>query len=160
MVVPSPLAAQAGLRDGGPVEIELAGSGLVIRLAGPASLAELLLPLVTGGRVIAAPVTARLDPGIFAAVAGKHQPSVIQATPSFWRLALAWGWTGAPGSRLWCGGEALTASLAARLLRTGRELWNMYGPTEATIWATASRIRSPAAIGLGGFVNLCLFVEA
>jgi antitoxin MazE len=42
VVVPSPLAAQAGLRDGGPVEIELTGNRLVIRPTGPATLAELL----------------------------------------------------------------------------------------------------------------------
>lgn len=112
-------------------------------------LAELLLPLVVGGQVVAAPSTARLDPATFAATVREHRPSVIQATPSFWRLVLAWGWQGAPGSRLWCGGESLTPSLAADLLRSGAELWNVYGPTEGTIWSTAHRVASPDAIGLG-----------
>ncbi len=42
VVVPEALALQAGLRDGGPVELELAGGRLVVRPEGPATLAELL----------------------------------------------------------------------------------------------------------------------
>lgn len=113
------------------------------------SVAELLLPLATGGCLVAAPPSARLDPEIFARVADEFMPKVIQATPSFWRLALASGWRGLPGSRIWCGGEALTPRLAAGLLPACGELWNLYGPTEATIWASAARIESAEAICLG-----------
>ena len=42
VVVPEPLAAQAGLRDGAPVDLEFAGGRLVVRPGGPATLAELL----------------------------------------------------------------------------------------------------------------------
>ncbi len=113
------------------------------------SVAELLLPLAVGGCLVAAPPAARLDPAIFARFAEEHRPAVIQATPSFWRLALASGWQGLPGSRIWCGGEALTPRLAAGLLPACAELWNLYGPTEATIWACAARVESAEAIGLG-----------
>ncbi len=127
------------------------------------SLIEFLLPLTVGGCLIAAPAGAALDPAIFAAAVSAYRPSVIQATPSFWRLALAWGWSGSPGSRLWCGGEALTSSLGGRLLATaGTELWNLYGPTEATIWASAARVRAGRPIDLGAPVpgaRLCLAGE-
>ncbi|MEO6703638.1 MAG: AMP-binding protein, partial [Jatrophihabitantaceae bacterium] len=113
------------------------------------SLAELLLPLVVGASLVAAPVGASIDPAIFAELVSRARPSVIQATPSFWRLALAWGWTGAPQARLWCGGEALTAGLAERLVGCCAQLWNLYGPTEATIWASAALIGSGQPIGLG-----------
>jgi len=113
------------------------------------SMAEILLPLVTGGVVVAAPFGCRQDPAIFAAFADATRPDVIQATPSFWRLALAWGWTGSPRSRLWCGGEALTQGLAGELVGRGAELWNLYGPTEATIWATAARIGPGRPVSLG-----------
>ena len=136
------LAAVPGLRAG---ESFLAMTALSFDIC----LAEVLVPLAVGGRVVAAPTTARLDPGIFAGVVREYQPDVIQATPSFWRLALAWGWRGAASSRLWCGGEHLTPSLAAKLLLAGSELWNLYGPTEATIWASAARVTSPDRIGLG-----------
>ena len=113
------------------------------------SMAELLVPLTVGGCLIAAPAGTGADPAIFAAAVTEFRPTVIQATPSFWRLALAWGWPGAPGVRLWCGGEALTASLAEQLVHRCAELWNMYGPTEATIWVSTSRVVAGAPIELG-----------
>jgi len=113
------------------------------------AMAEVMLPLTVGGTVIAAPSEARSDPALFAQTVAALGPDIIQATPTFWRLALAWGWPGARGSRLWCGGEALTTPLARELIPRCAELWNLYGPTEATIWATAARIESPDKISLG-----------
>lgn len=113
------------------------------------SLAELLLPVTVGATVIPAPPAARLDPEVFAGVAASMNPAVLQATPSFWRLALAWGWPGAPAGRIWCGGEALTPGLAAKLRPRCARLWNVYGPTEATIWATAADITDPSSVSLG-----------
>jgi D-alanine--poly(phosphoribitol) ligase subunit 1 len=112
------------------------------------SVTELFLPLTVGGCVIAAPA-ARRDQQYFRHVTERFRPSVIQATPSFWRLALASGWSGGPGSRIWCGGEALTPALAAQLLPRCAELWNLYGPTEATVWASAGQVEAPETISLG-----------
>jgi len=113
------------------------------------SMAELLLPLSVGGCFVAAPPEARLDPEIFARVVREYQPGVIQATPSFWRLALAWGWEGAAAARVWSGGEALTPGLARGLIPRCAQLWNLYGPTEATIWASAARITTGDSVHLG-----------
>lgn len=113
------------------------------------SMAEILLPLSVGGRLVSALPDARLDPAAFARAVRENSPAVIQATPSFWHLALAWGWEGAKESRVWCGGEALTASLACQLLPLCGELWNLYGPTEATIWASAGLVTSADTISLG-----------
>jgi hypothetical protein len=47
-------------------------------------------------------------------------------------------------------GEPLTRDLAARLLPKGSCLWNLYGPTETTIWSTGCQITSadgPISIG-------------
>lgn len=113
------------------------------------SLAEMLLPISVGGTVISAPPAVRLDPAIFAEFVDQFHPDVLQATPSFWRLVLAWGWRGSSRARVWCGGEALTPTLAERLLPLCGELWNLYGPTEATIWVTAARIAPNQPISLG-----------
>ncbi len=123
------------------------------------SMIEMLLPLITGGSLVAAPPTARLDPAVFATMVNTWVPDVVQATPSFWRLALTNGWGAMPWSRIWCGGEILTPTLARKLLPMCAELWNVYGPTEGTLWATAARVISPNVIDLGGplpGVGLCL----
>ena len=48
------------------------------------------------------------------------------------------------------GGEAVPPELAARLWAPGRELWNTYGPTEATVVACAAMLHpdEPVRIGL------------
>ena len=62
----------------------------------------------------------------------------MQATPSTWRLLLEAGWQGARAFKILCGGETLSRELAQHLLECGT-LWNLYGPTETTIWSTAHR---------------------
>jgi D-alanine--poly(phosphoribitol) ligase subunit 1 len=111
------------------------------------AMAELFLPLVVGGTVVCAELGTRSDPSLLDGLG--HEVDVLQATPSFWRLCLAVGWRGSPAARIWCGGEALNPGLAEDLIPLCAELWNVYGPTEATIWATAARIHSGEPIGLG-----------
>ncbi|MCP4283866.1 MAG: amino acid adenylation domain-containing protein, partial [Gammaproteobacteria bacterium] len=75
--------------------------------------------------------------------------TVMQATPATWQMLLAAGWSGSPHLKILCGGEALTKPLARQLLRRGRSVWNMYGPTETTIWSTISKIKdAPEEIGI------------
>jgi D-alanine--poly(phosphoribitol) ligase subunit 1 len=151
----SKLEALACVPGFGPEDSFLAMSTLTFDI----SLAELFVPLITGGRFVAAPPAARLDPAVFDRVVRANHPDVIQATPSFWRLALAWGWRAGTGSRLWSGGEVLTPGLARKLLGICAELWNVYGPTETTLWATAARVTAAGSIGLGDALpgsGLCL----
>ncbi|BCJ55996.1 hypothetical protein Asp14428_74710 [Actinoplanes sp. NBRC 14428] len=70
--------------------------------------------------------------------------TVVQATPTTWRILLASGWADGHGRVLLAGGEPLDPELARGLLATGGTLWNLYGPTEATVWATAARLDSVA----------------
>jgi D-alanine--poly(phosphoribitol) ligase subunit 1 len=150
------LSSVPGLREG---QSMLAMTSLSFDI----SIAELLLPLTVGGTVVAAPEGARLDPQIFADTVRLHSPDVLQATPSFWRLAVAAGWPGAPGAEIWCGGEEMTATLAAHLLARCRSLWNVYGPTETTIWASALRVTSAESVTLGNALpgsGICLCDDA
>src|SRR5207244_2759194 len=55
------------------------------------------------------------------------------------------GWTGDPALMMWCGGEALSQELAAQLLARGKSLWNLYGPTETTIYSSIEHVTSAAA---------------
>jgi amino acid adenylation domain-containing protein len=135
------LAAVPGLRRG---ETMLALTSFTFDIC----LAELLLPLTVGATVVAASPDTQREPTRFAADLELHRPDVVQATPSFWRLAVAAGWSGG-ASRIWCGGETLSAPLARDLLCRCTELWNVYGPTEATIWVTAGLVHDPDRIRLG-----------
>jgi amino acid adenylation domain-containing protein len=112
------------------------------------SLAEILMPLTVGAAFVVAPPKANVDPSVFAAVLERERPDIVQATPTFWRLALM-NRPGAILPRVWTGGEVLSPALAEQLLPRCRELWNLYGPTEGTMWATAARIEDPAKISLG-----------
>ena len=74
----------------------------------------------------------------------------FQATPATWRLLLDAGWRGKPDLTMLCGGEALPRALANRLIDNGEVLWNLYGPTETTIWSSAWRVEpgeSPVCVG-------------
>jgi acyl-coenzyme A synthetase/AMP-(fatty) acid ligase len=64
----------------------------------------------------------------------------MQATPATWRLLLEAGWAGDERLKVLCGGEALSPDLAQRLLERCASVWNLYGPTETTIWSTLARL--------------------
>ena len=68
--------------------------------------------------------------------------TIMQATPATWRMLLEAGWQGDSRIKILCGGEALSRELANQLLKRSASLWNMYGPTETTIWSLIYRIRS------------------
>ncbi|WP_394831337.1 amino acid adenylation domain-containing protein [Pendulispora rubella] len=105
---------------------------------------ELYLPLVCGATVCIATREQATDGYLLAELLESAQATVLQATPATWRMLLDSGWTNARGIKMLVGGEALPKDLADRLLATGGELWNLYGPTEVTIWATAARISAEA----------------
>jgi amino acid adenylation domain-containing protein len=86
--------------------------------------------------------------------------TILQATPSLWEALLKDGWQGNRSLRALCGGEQMSSDLAARLLPQVASLWNMYGPTETTIWATITKIaesKSTPPIGKP-IANVCAFV--
>ncbi len=62
---------------------------------------------------------------------------------------LASGWNKKFPIKILSGGEPLPADLAKKLLKYGSELWNMYGPTETTIWSTIKKIEAVHSITIG-----------
>jgi amino acid adenylation domain-containing protein len=101
---------------------------------------ELYLPLTAGARVVIAPSETTEDPRALAELLDRAQATVMQATPTTWRMLVDSGSVVKPGIKALCGGEALPVALADRLVDAGLELWNMYGPTETTIWSTCARV--------------------
>lgn len=110
---------------------------------------ELLLPLVAGGRVDVAPQEVAADGFALRDLVERASPTVMQGTPATWRILLAAGWKGHRGLRALCGGEALALELAGQLGSRVGELWNMYGPTETTIWSAMTRVHEGNGITIG-----------
>jgi amino acid adenylation domain-containing protein len=106
---------------------------------------EIFLPLITGAKLVFLSRRDAADGFRILHHLKAQRATVLQATPSTWRMLLDAGWTGDPPLKMLCGGEALPPELAARLLEQGGELWNMYGPTETTIWSSAGRVTHAAA---------------
>lgn len=110
---------------------------------------ELWLPLCVGARVVIAGREVAADGAQLIEVLRTSGTTFMQATPATWRLLLDAGWSGGANLKILCGGEALTPGLAAELLPRCNSLWNMYGPTETTIWSCLSRVEPGSAISLG-----------
>ena len=105
---------------------------------------ELLLPLTVGAQVAIAPHSTTKDALQLIAALETTQATVMQATPATWRMLLNAGWTGKSDLTILSGGEALPTDLADQLLNKGQALWNLYGPTETTIWSTLQHITDTA----------------
>jgi len=128
---------------------------------------ELWLPLTTGAEIVMASRDQALD-GLAlrsllerttARTKREGRRTMLQATPATWQLLLEARWAGDPNVIMLCGGEAWPARFAESLLPLGAELWNVYGPTETTIWSARSRITDPRAVSLGEpLANTALYV--
>jgi amino acid adenylation domain-containing protein len=105
---------------------------------------EIFGPLTAGGTVVLADRETALDGHRLGELLEQCDATILQATPATWRVLLEAGWSGRAGLKMLCGGEALPRDLADRLLGLGGELWNMYGPTETTIWSTIARVEPGA----------------
>ena len=111
---------------------------------------EFYLPLTIGAAVHIADSQTAMDGEALANLLTEADITVIQATPATYRILLQAGWAGKPDLRVLCGGEALSAELADALVPRVHSLWNMYGPTETTIWSTVHRVVAtdpPISIG-------------
>ena len=110
---------------------------------------ELFLPLAVGARVVIAAPDEVADGLRLLRRLERARATALQATPATWRLLLEAGFRAGAGFKMLCGGEALRSDLGARLLEGEGELWNMYGPTETTIWSTCARIVEPGSVNAG-----------
>ena len=113
------------------------------------SLLEYLVPLTVGAQIVMATTEQAGDGRELQCLLEQFAVTLMQATPATWRMLLENKWEGKSDLRILCGGESLTQDLARQLLPRSRELWNMYGPTEATVWSSVDRVLSPDRISLG-----------
>jgi len=111
---------------------------------------EIYLPLIVGARVVIVSREIAADARELAQVIHSADITLMQATPATWRSLIDTGWSGLSTLKMICGGEALSRDLGNALLERGAVLWNMYGPTETTIWSTVHQVtHSEGAIPIG-----------
>ncbi|WP_276568220.1 non-ribosomal peptide synthetase [Xanthomonas euroxanthea] len=119
---------------------------------------ELLMPLLRGARThICSSAQARDARRLMQAM---HEvgPTIMQATPATWQMLYRAGWRNQGDMQALCGGEALPDALRDRLAKDGIA-WNMYGPTETTIWSTTGPITPTGPITIGKpIANTCTYV--
>ena len=124
------------------------------------SLLEMFLPLISGARLIVADREIARDGVKLGRLLKFSGATVMQATPASWRLLLAANWQPNVPFKAFCGGEAMSVELATSLLQKGVELWNVYGPTETTIWSAIKEIKKPEdSVSIGrGIARTSLYV--
>ncbi len=114
------------------------------------SVLELFLPLSVGAKVVVAGPGVAVDGIALSRMIVETQATIMQATPTTWRLLVEAGWKGDDRLKILCGGESLPPDLAQPLLERCASLWNMYGPTETTIWSAVDHVQQrsdPMPIG-------------
>lgn len=111
---------------------------------------EIYLPLISGAELVLADTESVKDGRLLSDLIRSENITMMQATPSTWRMMLEAGWDKPLDLKALCGGEALPADLAHSLMAKCSSVWNMYGPTETTIWSAVKQIinyEAPISIG-------------
>jgi non-ribosomal peptide synthetase component F len=103
---------------------------------------ELFLPLIVGGQIIIARREDVLDGFTLVQRLQQGDITVMQATPTLWAMLPEAGFKPGKTLKILVGGEPLPQDPADSLTVDGGELWNMYGPTETTIWSAVSRVQN------------------
>ena len=122
----------------------------VTTLAFDIATLELFLPLTAGARVVVADRADTLDGARLKRRIAESGATLLQATPATWRMLLDAGWDGTPQVRMISGGEAIGRAFADALMDRAPVLWNLYGPTETTIYSSGGQVpsdQSPITIG-------------
>ncbi|WP_260956332.1 AMP-binding protein [Pseudomonas citri] len=106
------------------------------------SILEFFLPLAHGGTLYLASEQQSRDGQAIAHLLDRCDRALLQATPATWRLLIAAGWPRTCAVGALCGGETLSVELGEKIFRSARAAWNLYGPTETTIWSFCHRLHA------------------
>ncbi len=123
------------------------------------SVTELILPIIQGATIIMASGSQLSEPTELCQLIAAKKPTFIQTTPSRIRHLLDSGLHIAAKTEVILCGEPLTPNIANQILRYTDSLWNMYGPTEATVMSSRTRVFADQPITLGhALANTLLYI--
>jgi len=123
----------------GPRDVLLALTTIAFDIAG----VDVWLPLLAGARMLMVERETAMDPHLLQDTIHREGVTFVQGTPAIWKLLIDSGWQGKADLQAVCTGEAMPKDLPRKLLPKVGRLWNMYGPTETTIWSTGYQFSEP-----------------
>ena len=109
---------------------------------------ELYMPLISGGKLIVLSREDAMDGFKLSGHINRYHPTHMQGTPSTWQLLLDANWQNKEGLKMLVGGEAVKEDLKSALTQKG-SVWNVYGPTETTIWSTIKKLETSQTVLIG-----------
>lgn len=110
---------------------------------------EYLMPILTGAKLILCGRSVSRDPVKLVNYLNLIKPTLIQATPTIWGMIADHLLPNNGKLKIISGGESLPNSVFDKLSHVAREVWNVYGPTETTIWSTAIDVKKSKLISIG-----------
>lgn len=100
---------------------------------------ELYLPLIKGAKCVICSTENKRNIDKLKEQIDYIKPTIMQATPATWMALYLVGWRNKFRTKILCGGEALPIKLKDFFMKDQSEVWNMFGPTETTIWSTMKK---------------------
>ncbi|MEO7584343.1 MAG: amino acid adenylation domain-containing protein, partial [Ferruginibacter sp.] len=109
---------------------------------------EFFVPLINGGKLIVVPREIAVDGVSLSRTINAFEPTHMQGTPATWQLLLDAGWRNKEGMIIMIGGEAVKEEIKDTLTQIG-EVYNLYGPTETTIWSACKKLETNQPVSIG-----------
>ncbi len=114
------------------------------------AMGELFGPLLKGAKLVITNEETAKDTRLLLDLMKNESITMMQATPATWQMLIYSGWEEPLPIRAISTGEALPLALAKNILDRVTELWNMYGPTETTIWSAIAKVsKNDTSIAIG-----------
>ncbi|MEI6274794.1 MAG: amino acid adenylation domain-containing protein, partial [Prolixibacteraceae bacterium] len=110
-------------------------------------------PFLKGAKIVIASQETMADMELLIRKFTTSKATVFEATPVTYRMLVLNSWPGNPNIRLVCGGEALSKELVRELQARSKEIWNVYAPTETTIFSVVKKLSKEDSAG-DGYVPL------
>ncbi|MHA4842639.1 non-ribosomal peptide synthetase [Flavitalea antarctica] len=109
---------------------------------------EFFLPLISGANLVILPREKTMDGIKLAQSIADNRVTHMQGTPSTWQLLIDSGWQNEAALTMLVGGEPVKEGLKNQLAGMGI-VFNVYGPTETTIWSTIMKLEVSQKVMIG-----------
>jgi amino acid adenylation domain-containing protein len=110
---------------------------------------ELYLPLFSGAKIVIGSQETAMNMELLMQAIDESNATIFQATPVTFKMLIRSSWPGKKDLKIISGGEAFSKELASELLTRCKDVWNVYGPTETTIWSTSKKVSESDLTGDG-----------